>query len=371
MSIQKRDMAPGETFQVPFEIGVAASTLRYSFEVAGGGTVEFSVFHLKQSKPETLLLSPTTFTLDTGAIKDLGPGVVMLRFHNPKGWVFSSTIQLAYSLDLEAPASRKAAAPKSRERKGSYEAKLTTAVDEALAKALQGPPIAAKSSSRHGAAKAPAAAAAAAAAPARAAAPAAAPAPAPAAAPVPRPPASLAPAPAATPAAATAAATSKASTGAATAAAPPRPASAKPLTADDPEPNPAAEVARKALHDVARSTLEVSDRIMRTSSAAMAAVPSTRASASAPAAVPSPASALPLLPASTGSLPASLLDLLDELGLGKYKKRFSKEDFTETSMLVAYLALPQGAADLRGVLGQDLGMSVGHREKLMLALTSE
>ena len=39
MSIQKREMPPGETFQVPFDIDVAASTLKYSFEVAGGGTV--------------------------------------------------------------------------------------------------------------------------------------------------------------------------------------------------------------------------------------------------------------------------------------------------------------------------------------------
>ena len=47
-------MPPGETFQVPFDIDVAATTLKYSFEVAGGGTVEFSVFHLQQGKPETL-----------------------------------------------------------------------------------------------------------------------------------------------------------------------------------------------------------------------------------------------------------------------------------------------------------------------------
>ena len=341
-------MAPGEVFQVPCDIDVAASALRYSFEVGSGGTVEFSVLHLQQGKPETLLMSPTTFSVDTGEIKDLGPGVVLLRFHNPRGWVFSSTIQLSYSLDLEAPAPRKAATPRSRERKGSYEAKLTTAVDEALAKALQGPPIASKSSSRHGAAKAPAAAAA------REAAPTAASAPTPIAAP-----------------AASMAATSKAIMSAPTPAATQRPASAKALTADDPEPVQAAEEARKALHDVARSTLDVSDRIMQSSSAAPAAVPPTRAPAPAPAAAPSPAAALPLLPASTGSLPASLLDLLDELGLGKYKKRFAKEDFTETSMLLAYIALPQGAADLRGVLGQDLGMSVGHREKLMLALTSQ
>ena len=36
-------------------------------------------------------------------------------------------------------------------------------------------------------------------------------------------------------------------------------------------------------------------------------------------------------------------------------------------MLLAMLELPDGKADLRAVLS-DLGMSVGHREKLLLAL---
>ena len=36
-------------------------------------------------------------------------------------------------------------------------------------------------------------------------------------------------------------------------------------------------------------------------------------------------------------------------------------------MLLSTLKLPQGAADLRVIL-TELGMSVGHREKLMLAL---
>ena len=37
-------------------------------------------------------------------------------------------------------------------------------------------------------------------------------------------------------------------------------------------------------------------------------------------------------------------------------------------MLLAMLALPDGKAEVRAVLA-DLGMSVGHREKLMLALS--
>ena len=41
------------------------------------------------------------------------------------------------------------------------------------------------------------------------------------------------------------------------------------------------------------------------------------------------------------SLPLSALKLLDQLGLGKYKKRFEREDITETSMLRAMLAMPQ------------------------------
>ena len=43
------------------------------------------------------------------------------------------------------------------------------------------------------------------------------------------------------------------------------------------------------------------------------------------------------------------------------------EDLTETAMLLAIIELPDGKADLRAVLS-DLGMSVGHREKLLLAL---
>ena len=66
-------------------------------------------------------------------------------------------------------------------------------------------------------------------------------------------------------------------------------------------------------------------------------------------------------------LPSSALTLLDELGLGKYKKRFAKEDVTETSMLVSTLKMAQGPADLRVIL-TELGMSVGHRERLMLAV---
>ena len=47
--------------------------------------------------------------------------------------------------------------------------------------------------------------------------------------------------------------------------------------------------------------------------------------------------------------------------------RFVAEDLTETAMLLAIIELPDGKADLRAVLS-DLGMSVGHREKLLLAL---
>ena len=73
-------------------------------------------------------------------------------------------------------------------------------------------------------------------------------------------------------------------------------------------------------------------------------------------------------PALPAPLPASCAELLAELGLGKYRRRFAKEDVLETSMLLAMLALPDGKAEVRAVLA-DLGMSVGHREKLMLALS--
>ena len=45
-----------------------------------------------------------------------------------------------------------------------------------------------------------------------------------------------------------------------------------------------------------------------------------------------------------------------------------REDVTESAMLVATLRLgPSGAADLRVILSE-LGMSVGHREKLIQAV---
>ena len=47
--------------------------------------------------------------------------------------------------------------------------------------------------------------------------------------------------------------------------------------------------------------------------------------------------------------------------------RFKREDVIESAMLVATLRLPEGTADLRVIL-TELGMSVGHREKLIQAV---
>ena len=47
--------------------------------------------------------------------------------------------------------------------------------------------------------------------------------------------------------------------------------------------------------------------------------------------------------------------------------RFKREDVIESAMLVATLRLPEGKEDLRVIL-TELGMSVGHREKLILAV---
>jgi hypothetical protein len=77
----------------------------------------------------------------------------------------------------------------------------------------------------------------------------------------------------------------------------------------------------------------------------------------------------PSLPPPGTPLPASALELLGELGLAKYARRFSKEDLVETSMFVAMLGVPEGATDLRAIL-KEVGMTVGHRERLLLALTT-
>jgi hypothetical protein len=71
-----------------------------------------------------------------------------------------------------------------------------------------------------------------------------------------------------------------------------------------------------------------------------------------------------------GPLPTSALKLLDELNLAKYKKKFRHEDLTEVSMFLAMLEVgAHGAADLRAIL-REVGMSLGHREKVLLALTT-
>ena len=71
-----------------------------------------------------------------------------------------------------------------------------------------------------------------------------------------------------------------------------------------------------------------------------------------------------------GPLPTSALKLLDELNLAKYKKRFRHEDLTEVSMFLAMLEVgANGTADLRAIL-REVGMSLGHREKVLLALTT-
>ena len=69
-------------------------------------------------------------------------------------------------------------------------------------------------------------------------------------------------------------------------------------------------------------------------------------------------------------LPASALDLLDELQLGKYKQRFVREDLTDVAMFTSMLQLGEsGAADLRTIL-REVGMTLGHRERMLLALST-
>ena len=94
----------------------------------------------------------------------------------------------------------------------------------------------------------------------------------------------------------------------------------------------------------------------------------TPASASTPASAAStPAGSTPAM--SSAPLPLSALALLDELRLAKYGKRFLAEDLTETTMFTAMLELESGASDLRAIL-REVGMSVGHRERMLLALTT-
>ena len=91
------------------------------------------------------------------------------------------------------------------------------------------------------------------------------------------------------------------------------------------------------------------------------------ASASATPAASTPAESTP--ERSAAPLPKSALVLLDELGLAQYEQAFRSEDLTETIVFTAMLNRDYGAADLRDILSE-IGMSVGHRERVMLALTT-
>ena len=105
---------------------------------------------------------------------------------------------------------------------------------------------------------------------------------------------------------------------------------------------------------------------------AMATCSSPAVTAAASPATPSSqalAAAMPFVMPRT-PLPSSALELLDELGLGKYRKRFVREDLTEVAMFTAMLRLGEGgASDLRAIL-REVGMTLGHRERLLLALTT-
>ena len=102
---------------------------------------------------------------------------------------------------------------------------------------------------------------------------------------------------------------------------------------------------------------------------AMATCSSPAVTAAASPATPSSqalAAAMPFVMPRT-PLPSSALELLDELGLGKYRKRFVREDLTEVAMFTAMLRLGEGgASDLRAIL-REVGMTLGHRERLLLA----
>ena len=94
------------------------------------------------------------------------------------------------------------------------------------------------------------------------------------------------------------------------------------------------------------------------------AMSTTKTSSPAPKVVAAPFE-MPRTP-----LPASALDLLDELQLGKYKQRFVREDLTDVAMFASMLQLGEsGAADLRTIL-REVGMTLGHRERMLLALST-
>ena len=142
--------------------------------------------------------------------------------------------------------------------------------------------------------------------------------------------------------------------------------------------------AEAALSEISSGNTQLRFGRQRGIASATAPAPSTPSAprgASPPAATPAPPPATPSMTPSTiiaatpaalptGPLPLSALALLDELNLGKYRKRFIKEDLTECAMFVAMLEMGErGANDLRQIL-REVGMSVGHRERMLLALTS-
>ena len=106
-TVERHVMASNETFEVPVPVD-EASVLGFTFEVEDDATVEFSVaFKASGRKKTTQLLAPATYGRNAGEVLLPSAGECIVRWHNPAGWVWSSSAALQYSLT----AARAGAAP--------------------------------------------------------------------------------------------------------------------------------------------------------------------------------------------------------------------------------------------------------------------
>ena len=70
----------------------------FAFEVADGGSLEFSVLLRSAKGKDTRLLPASSYNQHQGEVLLPGPGTAIARWHNPSGWLWSSSATVRYSL---------------------------------------------------------------------------------------------------------------------------------------------------------------------------------------------------------------------------------------------------------------------------------
>ena len=110
--MQPRILKAGETFEQ--RVAVAAPcAFSFAFSVEDDAALEYTVLLLSAKGKETRLLPLSSHTELRGEVLLPEPGTFIARWHNPSGWLWSSSVTLHYELDVVKPVPP-APAPESR-----------------------------------------------------------------------------------------------------------------------------------------------------------------------------------------------------------------------------------------------------------------